>query len=129
MRTPALLVLVAISAPAALPAAAQDAQTVSVQMSDFKFSPNAITLQAGKTYRLHFDNTASHGHSFSAPDFFAAASVRAEDQAKLAKGTIEVPGGQSVDVQFVAPRAGQYRFHCSHFLHSSFGMTGAITVQ
>jgi plastocyanin len=104
-------------------------QAISVQLSDFKFSPGEISLQAGRTYRLHFENASSHGHSFSSQPFFEAASVRAEDQAKVEHGTIEVGGGQSVDVRVTPLRAGQYRFHCSHFMHSTFGMTGAIIVQ
>jgi plastocyanin len=43
-------------------------------------------------------------------------------------GEVEVEGGQTVDVKFVPTVSGAYKFHCSHFLHASFGMTGDVVV-
>jgi uncharacterized cupredoxin-like copper-binding protein len=125
----ALLMLIGLLAT---PAAAQESggvQTVTIQLSNFKFSPSQITLQAGKPYRLHLQNTSTHSHNFAAPEFFAAASIRPEDQAKVDHGTVDLSGSQSVDVQLVAGRPGQYALRCTRFMHSTFGMTGAITVQ
>ncbi len=39
-----------------------------------------------------------------------------------------MPGRATRSITLV-PRAGTYRLHCSHFLHSSFGMTGTIVVR
>jgi uncharacterized cupredoxin-like copper-binding protein len=123
------VLLIGLIGPAASAQAPAGEQTVTVQLSDFKFTPSQLSLQAGRPYRLQLQNTASHGHSFSSPDFFAAANVASQDQAKIQHGTIDVPGGQNVDIEVTPQRAGQYRFHCTHFMHSAFGMTGAITVQ
>ena len=60
---------------------------------------------------------------------FADAAVAPDDQSKVVDGSIEVAGGQSIDVKFVPNTAGTYKFHCSHFLHSAFGMTGEAVVQ
>jgi plastocyanin len=32
-------------------------------------------------------------------------------------------------VSFSIPTPGTYKFHCTHFLHSAFGMTGEAVVR
>jgi uncharacterized cupredoxin-like copper-binding protein len=105
------------------------AQTINVSLSDFSFAPASLQLHANQPYRLHLTNSSSHGHNFDAPLLFAAAAVAPDDQSKIDDGSIEVAGGQSIDVKFVPNAAGSYKFHCSHFLHSAFGMTGKAVVQ
>jgi plastocyanin len=105
------------------------AQTIDIAMSDFSFAPAKLQLHARQPYRLHLTNSASHGHNFDAPVLFADAAVAPDDQSKVVDGSIEVAGGQSIDVKFVPNTAGTYKFHCSHFLHSAFGMTGQAVVE
>jgi uncharacterized cupredoxin-like copper-binding protein len=120
---------VPLIALAASSASAQSAATVPVQLSNFKFTPNAIVLEHGQPYVLRLMNAATGGHSFSAGAFFAAASVAAADQPMIAKGGVEVPAGQVREIHLVAPAPGQYALKCTHFLHSSFGMNGTIVVR
>lgn len=105
------------------------AHEVEIRLSNFAFAPDRIELKSGEAYRLHIVNTASGGHNFDAPQFFAAAQVASSDQGKLAKGTIELKAGEAADIRLVAPAAGSYKLHCSHFMHSTFGMTGEILVR
>lgn len=105
------------------------AHEVEVRLSNFKFTPDTIQMRHGEAYRLHLINEANGGHNFDAHQFFAAAQVSPSDRAKVGKGTIELRKGEAVDIRLVAPAAGTYKLHCSHFLHSSFGMTGEIVVQ
>ena len=105
------------------------APTVPLAMANFAFTPDALQFHANMPYRLRLTNSASGGHSFDAPEFFAAVSVAPEDRTKIVKGEIEVEAGQSVEVKFVPKVSGTYQFHCSHFLHASFGMTGSIVVK
>jgi uncharacterized cupredoxin-like copper-binding protein len=105
------------------------AHEIDVHLSNFKFTPDTIQMRHGEAYRLHLINEASGGHNFDASQFFAAAQVAPSDQGKIKKGTIELKGGETVDIRLVAPAAGTYKLHCSHFLHSSFGMTGEIVVS
>jgi uncharacterized cupredoxin-like copper-binding protein len=124
--------LVAGAAPATGQPAAADwskAQTVQVGMADFDFTPKTLMFHANTPYRLRLTNGAGHGHSFDAPEFFASAAIAPDDQSKIVKGEVEVEGGQTVDVKFVPGKSGSYKFHCSHFLHSAFGMTGEAVVQ
>jgi plastocyanin len=127
---PALFAAVlAVTAAGAQSPSWSHAQPVTVELSNFKFTPSTLTLRQGTPYLIHFSNTASGGHDFVAKEFFAAATVAAEDQSKAKGGEISLGAGDTVDVRLVANRPGTYKSHCSHFMHSSFGMTGTIIVQ
>ena len=108
---------------------AQEAQTVSVAMSNFAFTPSTIALKSGVPVVLRFTNNAGHGHNFHAPELFASGTVSPADRAKIADGSVEVDGGQTVEVHFTPQKAGTYPFVCTHFLHQSFGMKGTATVE
>ncbi|MES1974895.1 MAG: cupredoxin domain-containing protein [Pseudomonadota bacterium] len=114
---------------AASTAAAQSPDSVEIDLSNFRFTPATITLHHGQPYVLHFVNKAGGGHDFVSKGFFAAATVEPRDRAALSKGGVSLDGGQSIDIHLTAPAPGRYEAHCSHFLHSSFGMTGAIVVD
>jgi uncharacterized cupredoxin-like copper-binding protein len=104
------------------------ARRVNIDLSSFKFAPRDIQLKAGEPVVLHLANTSSGGHDFTAREFFAAATLRQGDAAKIEKGSIEFAGGQNVDVALV-PKAGRYAVRCGHAFHSTFGMKGSITVR
>jgi len=118
---------------AALPAAAlaQGAapHTVTVQLSSFSFTPETLRLRAGEAIDLRLVNTASGGHNFAAPAFFAAARIDPADAAKVRGGKIEIGGRETVDVHLTVPAPGRYELHCSHPFHTAFGMRGSIEVQ
>jgi uncharacterized cupredoxin-like copper-binding protein len=109
---------------------AQDApEVISVELSNFKFSPDQLTLQHGHAYRLHLVNEAGGAHDFMAPEFFAASKVAAPNSGSVVEGKIRLAGHQAVDVTLTPEKAGTYEFHCSHFMHSGMGMKGQIIVQ
>lgn len=130
-KTMALLALgLAAQAPlSGLGAQAPAPETVTVELSNFKFSPSTLTLQHGHTYRLHLVDTVGGGHDFTAPEFFAASAIAPEDQAKVADGKVKLSNKDVVDVTLTPEKAGTYALRCSHLMHSSFGMTGQIVVQ
>lgn len=119
---PLILCLLAAGA-----AAAQAPTTVDIALSSFKFAPATIRLHHGQRYVLRLTNAASGGHDFSAEKFFAAAQLA--DNARVRKGTIEVGGGETVTITLTAPAAGTYPVRCTHFMHTAFGMKGAIVVD
>lgn len=110
------------------------AQTVEVTLSDYAFTPGALTFEAGKPYRLLLRNQGSSTHTFTSLGFFQAIAAQ-----KLVSATgedalpyiekIEVPSGGSKELTFVPVRAGSYPLECSVFLHDAFGMTGDITIR
>jgi uncharacterized cupredoxin-like copper-binding protein len=124
---PLCILLVGFAGGAAI--AQPSSQAVTVELSSFKFSPATLTLTHGRPYVLHFVNSSSGGHDFVAKDFFANATIAPEDRAKVAKGEVELAGGESVDIHLVPNNPGSYKSHCSHFMHSSFGMTGKVIVE
>jgi plastocyanin len=122
----AALCALLLFAPAAISAQEAPApRVVEVRLSNFDFSPSAITLPAGRPVVLRLVNTGGGGHNFSAPQFFAAA---AHVSGPVRRGTVEVPGRQSVEIR-LTPARGTYRLKCTHTLHSAFGMNGQIMVN
>ena len=117
--------LIPLALLAAVPAPAP--QRVDVALSNFKFAPTTIRLVHGQPYILHL--SSSGGHSFAAKAFFAAATMPAADRARVAGGKVDLEGGESADLHFIAPKTGTYPVKCTHFLHASFGMTGKIVVS
>ena len=102
---------------------------INISLTNYAFTPGALNLKTGTTYHLHFINSGSKDHNFSAPEFFAASAVAPEDEAKVKKGLVSLESGQSVDVTVTPSRAGTYPVECTHFMHKSMGMHGSIVVQ
>lgn len=104
------------------------AETVTVELDNFRFAPPELDLRAGRPYVLKIVNTASGGHDFTAPEFFAAAVVAADDAALIASGQVELHGRETAAIRLV-PAVGEYRLVCTHFGHTAMGMTGRIIVR
>ena len=101
---------------------------LTVRMTNFEFAPSRLELKANAPAVLQLRNDSGGGHSFSAPEFFAAARLDPASMQLVRGGRIEVGAHQTVQVRLV-PAAGQYPLKCSHLLHSSFGMKGTIVVR
>lgn len=117
-----------IACCASTQAVAQAAAEQRVELSSFEFTPREIHLRAGQRVALVLANTASGGHDFAAPEFFAAARLDPEDAALVEDGEIEVPGRSTRTVHLV-PAAGTYELTCTHTFHATFGMRGTIVVE
>jgi plastocyanin len=107
------------------PAAAQPAPPVTITVWSYGFAPNPIHLAAGRPVTLVFVNRSGSGHDFTASAFFAASAISA---GAAPGGEIELKGHETRSITLV-PRAGTYPAHCSHFLHSAFGMHDTIIVS
>jgi len=105
------------------------AETVTVTLSSFAFTSETIELEHGRPYRLHFVNGSDGGHNFAARDFFDAAELGPGGAEILGRGKIELDSGQSADVYVMIAEPGEYEMHCSHFMHTTFGMSGDIVVR
>lgn len=109
----------------ASPALASPWPVQRIALANFRYAPGPIVLAAGQPVTLLFVNTAHGGHDFTARDFFARSRIIA---GSAPGGRVALSGGQTRSVTLL-PVPGTYRVHCSHFLHSSFGMTAAIIVR
>ena len=120
------------AAPDRMPAAIASidwaaARTVTVRLSDFDFAPSDLTFAAAQPVRLVLVNDGSGVHDFSAPAFFAAASLRPGSTAP-AGGKVTVAKGQSAEIDLVPGAPAKYPLTCTEFLHDMLGMNGSITV-
>lgn len=119
----AALTLAGAAPLTAQPVAAPAAHTIA--LTSYAFAPTPLHLAAGQPVTLNFVNRAGKSHDFSAPEFFAHARILS---GSAPRGRVELKGGASASMTLV-PAAGTYAVHCSHFLHSSFGMNSTIIVQ
>ena len=122
-----MLGLIAGASPGSTQAAGSS--RVEIALSNFRYTPSAIALHHGQSYVLHFINQSGGGHDFSAREFFTAASVDPADRARISNGEVALRGGESADVHLIAPEPGRYKAHCTHFMHSAFGMKATIIVD
>lgn len=129
IRFSGVLVLTASLLASPSEALAQTATPLAITLSSYAFAPSTLNLHTGTTYQLHFTNSSSKDHNFSAPAFFGAAQIAPEDQAKVQKGSVELAGGQSVDITVTPSQAGTFPVECTHFMHKTMGMHGDIVVQ
>jgi len=104
-------------APVTPPTPAPAAGTVkefTILGSDYKFSPNAISVNKGDTVRVIFKNSGGL-HDFRIDEFNVATKV--------------IGTGAQQTVEFVADKAGQFQYYCSVSGHRQMGMWGTLTVK
>ena len=123
------LVLVLVPLGATGGAMAETVTPVTITLTDYTFTPGTLDLKTGTAYQLHFVNSGSKDHNFSAPEFFAASQIAPDDQAKVAKGIVELGNGKSVDITVTSGGPGTFAVECTHFMHKMMGMHGNIVVQ
>ncbi len=112
---------------ASSPAMGVVADTITVHLSNFAFTPADIELQAGKPVTLVLINDADGGHNFSAPALFAASMFPA-GTAPPRDGAQEVSPHSQTELRFTPQRPGRYDVTCTHFMHELFGMSGNVDV-
>jgi len=103
------------------------ARPMTVVMVDDRFEPDHLTFQHGVPYRLHLDNRGKDLHEFTAPEFFAAATVRDPKQFANGRTEVVVQPGESADVFLEPLKAGIYHLTCAD--HDWDGMVGDITIK
>ena len=88
--------------------------TMEISAQRYEFIPDVIRVKAGTLVTLRI--TAVDGtHGFALGDFGI--------DERLEEGQVKV-------IEFYAPRAGEYGFHCSHLCGiGHFGMSGRVVVE
>jgi uncharacterized cupredoxin-like copper-binding protein len=106
------------------------ATAIQIFMSSYYYNPDAVEMRVGTPYHLIVKNASQEQHSFTAPEFFSAVSVRSAGMTSgLTVRGIELDGGQSVIIDLVPVKAGTYSFDCIQFMHATMGMRGRIAVH
>ena len=100
---------------------------IEVQLKNYAFAPSTLRLPHGVPVVLRLIETAG-SHSFAAPELFAASTLDPATAQLVHDGKVEVGEG-GVELRFTPNTPGTYAFHCTHFMHSSFGMKGTAVVE
>ena len=108
-------------------------RTVTIEMSEFSFSPDILTLETGRPYKLEIVNTGTVKHYFTAESFYRSAAFRkAQDSSGEIKApffkAVEIFPGEQADLYLIPTTAGSYDSICTIEGHEEAGMHGHITV-
>jgi uncharacterized cupredoxin-like copper-binding protein len=108
-------------------------ETVSVELGEFFFEPDVITLQVDQPYKLELKNAGTEKHEFTADAFYRSVAFRkAQDTLGEYKGPhpseIEVFAGQQTDLYLIPTQVGEYELVCEIEGHKEAGMVGKIVV-
>jgi len=87
---------------------------VTVVTSEFKFSPDTITVRAGQRVRVTLDNQGALKHDFRQPDLNLYAQVDA---------------GKKTVFEFTPTKVGTFDLTCDVPGHKDAGMVGKLIVQ
>ena len=106
-------------------------EQVSVNMREFSFTPDRLTVPAGAEISLTLRNLGALEHNFHfmklGEEVTESWSEEDEAGAYYSQGVIE--GGGVQTVTFTAPNVpGDYQFLCSVPSHFELGMVGVLTV-
>ncbi len=110
------------------------AETLTVVLSGYAFSPGTLTFRAGTPYRLRIENGGDSTHFFVSDGFFKAIApgrliTRSGETAQPNLKSIALPPGEAKDLEFVPARTGAYGLECTAPLHSVLGMHGTILIR
>jgi len=110
-------------------------ETVTVVLEEHSYTPDLLTFEKGKPYRLVIQNKGSKDHYFTAPEFFKAMALR---KAQSKDGEIKAPylkavevykNNAAVEVFFVPVKPGTYPLYCTIDDHREKGMEGKIVIK
>ena len=114
-----ILVLLAFA-----PLSAEEVQKVEIIVDNYSFSPDSITVEAGKPVEITLRSIASTiPHDFTIEDESAGLSVNHD-----------VRGGRDSTFTFTPETVGTYKFYCSKkgffgASHEERGMAGTLVVN
>lgn len=108
-------------------------QTLTIELTEFAFTPKEISLTAGQPYVIEVIDKGSVKHEFTAGDFFGSVAFRKAEDASAefkapAPREVEVFAGKTVELYLIPTRAGTYELVCEIEGHLEAGMFGTITV-
>lgn len=101
-----------------------------ITLTDFAYTPNQLTVPAGKEITLDAANTGAVIHNFIIMNLGTSAGTEwsAEDEANV-YWKLEMPAGGSTTATFTAPsEPGDYEVICSTPGHLQAGMVGKLIV-
>ena len=107
------------------------AETVSVNMREFSFTPDHFTVPAGADVTLTLRNLGALDHNFHIMElgYVIEGSWDESDEAGSFLSHFNLPGGEVSTTSFIAPNTpGEYQILCSIPSHFELGMEATLTV-
>src|ERR1700693_3949464 len=108
-------------------AAAPAPDSVNVVMIDYRFVPDHLIFRHAVHYRLHLENHGKETHEFTAPIFFATATIDNPELLNREHSEIVMQPGEAKDLFLTPGKPGTYDLRCSD--HDWNGMVAGITVE
>jgi uncharacterized cupredoxin-like copper-binding protein len=119
------------------------ARTIDIEMRDFAFTPESLTLTAGETVRLRFKNVGKLEHEFMAgtdpaigmgylKDWLAGAQIEGgadHDMGHAGEGVRLAPNTTATVTIVVPGQGGVFEFGCFVTGHYESGMRGRLVVD
>lgn len=112
------------------PAANGPSTTLNVDLSDFAFTPKAVTIPAGKEITLNLNNKGANVHEW----VLMKAGIQVvppwgdKDEGNIYWELDDVQPGTQKSGTFTAPAPGTYEVVCGTPGHIEHGMVGTLTV-
>jgi uncharacterized cupredoxin-like copper-binding protein len=108
-------------------------QDLTIELSEFAFTPKEVSLTVGQPYIVTVVNKGSVKHEFTAGDFFGSVAFRKAEDASAefkapAPREVEVFAGKTIELYLIPTKAGTYKLVCEIEGHLEAGMFGTITV-
>ncbi len=105
------------------------ASTISMDMSEFKFTPSELAVFSGKETTLELKNSGAVQHDFTILKQGAIPQTPFDHdkQAGDILAEFKLDAGQSGTFKFTLPAPGDYTFICGVPGHAEAGMKGKIT--
>jgi uncharacterized cupredoxin-like copper-binding protein len=103
--------------------------SLSVEMSEFKFTPTSMTVFANQEINLHLSNTGAVEHDFTILKKGKAAATPFDREKQAADILIDFKLGanQNGDYKFTLPEPGDYTVICAIQGHMESGMVARIS--
>lgn len=108
-------------------------QKLSVAMSELKFEPSVLTVEAGRPVQIAVSNkgTAAHDLVIGGMPATGIKNAVGGHGSMLKEGMImaDTHPGDSVQIGFTPTTPGEYEIYCSLAGHKDGGMKGTLRVQ
>jgi plastocyanin len=118
-----------------VPASAQEPRTITVVLTEYKFSPDSITLTAGQPVQLNIQNQGKADHNLSSDDLplmninYVKADNSPQDLSRYVSTNVlnaDALSGHTSVVMFTPTTAGTFGFFSED--EESLGMVGKFIV-
>jgi uncharacterized cupredoxin-like copper-binding protein len=115
----------------------QPSSKLTVEMTDFAYSPSSVTIPAGQPVTLTVNNTGNIEHDFVVEKIDVATTVIEDNgsNAHHAHGAeqnfdlhVSARPGEASVVELTVAEPGTYKIFCSVEGHEEAGMIGELTV-